>query len=130
MLYHYLIKAVQEFVEDTCPQKMSDAELMETLVCTAKLRKLLTAEPDLNVAEYIISKLGAERKKRGTPDLCKIISENSECFVGGELREVLKHFKPDNKEKVVDALIAFSEHSGAKIGKIQQSKIRKNLLGV
>lgn len=129
-LYHYLIKAVQEFVEDACPQKMSDAELMEALVCTGKLRKLLTDELDLNVAEYIISKLGAERKRRGAPDLCKMVADNPDGFVGGELREVLKHFDPDNKKKVLEALLSFSAHKGAKIGKNQQKMMRKNLLGL
>lgn len=127
-LYHYLIKAVQEYMEDACPEKMSDAELMEALVCAGRLRKLMTNQADLEVAEYIISKLGAERKRRGAPDLCKIATENPECFTSIEMRELFKRFSPDSREAIFDALLAFSTHKGAKIGKKQQGMIRKILL--
>ena len=56
-LYHYLIKAVQEYVEDTCPKKMSVEELSETRQCVEHIKKHLTDGIDQQVADYLISKL-------------------------------------------------------------------------
>lgn len=56
-LYHYLIKAAQEYVEDTCPEKMSVEELNEARRCVEHIKKRLTDKNDLHVADYLISKL-------------------------------------------------------------------------
>ena len=56
-LYHYLIKAVQEYMEDACPEKMSVEELSETRQCAEYIKKHLADKTDLHVAEYLITKL-------------------------------------------------------------------------
>lgn len=59
-LYHYLIKAVQEYMEDACPEKMSANELSETRQCVEHIKRHLTDRTDLHVAEYLIEKLGKQ----------------------------------------------------------------------
>ena len=59
-LYHYLIKAVQEYVEDTCPKKMSVEELTDVRTCVEHIKKKLTDKTDLHVAGYLLKKLDVQ----------------------------------------------------------------------
>lgn len=127
-LYHYLIKAVKEYVEDTCPKKMSDEELFEALLYVDRLRSCLVNESDLHVADYLISLIKTEGEKRGGLVFCKITPEGHVSFNCEELRRLFNQLEIKAKRKAVTNVLDSIEKRENKLEKGARGRARLFLM--
>lgn len=127
-LYHYLIKAAQEYVEDACPRKMSDENLFATLLYVKKLQKYLTDSIDLHVADYLISVIEAEGERRGGLLFFNVSADGVAIFPNRELENLFRQVgRKERKLAVTNALNA-AEKRGLKFEKGARGLARRILL--
>ena len=129
-LYHYLIKAVQEYFEDACPKKMSDEEILETLYYVKNLRINLVDAIDLHVADYLISQLLQEGRSRGGLVFCNLTSSGDVNFASNGMRELFGTIPLKSREKLIMGALNTAEKRGTKLTKSARNKARRYLMGL
>ncbi|MBQ8481981.1 MAG: hypothetical protein IJ532_05555 [Alphaproteobacteria bacterium] len=127
-LYHYLIKAVQEYVEDSCPEKMSDAELFETLLYVKSLCCCLTNNFDLHVADYLLSKVKTEGEKRGGLVFFDVTSAGQAEFKTKEMKKFFRQLSINERRKAITEALNAAEKRGIKFEKGARGRVRRFLL--
>lgn len=111
-LYHYLIKAVQEYVDDTCPKKMSDEEVMETLYYVKNLSSCLENEVDLHIANYLISMLLREGRSRGGLVFCNFTPSGEINFNSNSLLEIFEAIPRKSRMKIIEGAFKTAKKRG------------------
>lgn len=129
-LYNYLIKAVQEYVEDACPKKMSDEEILETLYCVKNLHINLVEERDLHVADYLISLLLKEGKSRGGLVFCNLTSSGDVNFASSGMQEFFGAIPLKGRERLIAGALNTAEKRGVKFKRGARNKARKYLMSL
>ena len=130
MLYHYLIKAVREYIEDACPKKMSDEKILEVVCYVKKLAVFLTDERDLHVADYIVSSLLKEGKARGGLVFFNLTSAGEADFASLGMQEMFAEIPREAKKKLITGALDTAEKRGVVFKKGASNKIRKYLLSL
>ena len=111
-LYHYLIKAVQEYLDDACPKKMSDEEIMETLYYVKNLRNCMTDEIDLHVADYLMSSLLKEGRSRGGLVFCNFPPSGEVNFNSNSLLEIFEAIPRKGRMKLIEGAFKTAKKRG------------------
>jgi len=127
-LYHYLIKAVQEYVEDACPRKMSDEELFTTLLYVKKLQKYLTDGIDLHVADYLISVIEAEAENRGGLLFFNVSADGMANFSNQEVENHFRQISRKERKLFVTSALNAAEKRGIKFENGARGRVRRLLL--
>lgn len=129
-LYNYLIKAAQEYVEDACPKKMSDEEILETLYYVKNLRINLVEESDLHVADYLISLLLKEGKSRGGLVFCNLTSSGDVSFASSGMQEFFGAIPLKGRERLIAGALNTAEKRGVKFKRGSRNKARRYLMSL
>ena len=129
-LYYYLIKAVQEYIENACPEKMGDEEVFETLYYVKKLRSCLTDEIGLHVADYIINRMLKEGSRRGGLVFFNLTTVGDVDFASSGTREMFEAIPRNARKKLITGALDTAEKRGVKFEKGARGKIRKYLLSL
>lgn len=129
-LYNYLIKAAQEYVEDACPKKMSDEEILETLYYVKNLRINLVEESDLHVADYLISLLLKEGSRRGGLVFCNLTSSGDVSFASNGMQELFGAIPLKGRARLVTGALNTAEKRGIKFKRGALNKARKYLMSL
>lgn len=127
-LYHYLIKAVQEYVEDACPRKMSDEELFTTLLYVKKLQKYLTDSIDLHIADYLISVIEAEAENRGGLLFFNVSADGMANFSNQEVENHFRQISRKERKLFVTSALNAAEKRGIKFENGARGRVRRLLL--
>ena len=130
MLNHYLVKAVQEFVADTCPKKMSDEEILVTLYHVKNLRGNLVEESDLRIADYLISLLLKEGRSRGGLVFCNLTSSGDVNFASNGMMEFFGSIPPKGRKSLIVGALNTAERRGVKFKRGARNKARRYLMSL
>lgn len=127
-LYHYLLKAVQDYIEDANSEKMDDEEIFETILYISKLRVSLTDEKDQNLADFLLINLIREGQRRGGLIFCNMTSDGCVFFNGPIAGDFFENLPAKTRKKLIEGALTVAQNRGIQFQKGARSKIRNSLL--
>lgn len=128
MVYSYIIKAVQEYVEDSCVEKMSIEQMLKVINVIKYARLSLNDEHSVRVADYVEKKVKdalAKRPLSGEKGLFIFYANGCVEFTWPVAKTFFYSLPKKEQRVIVTAAMNEAEQKGIVFEKGARGKIRK-----